>query len=222
MNKHKICFITCINDQQQYDESLYYINQLEIPSGYEIECISVENANSMTEGYNRAMNSSDAKYKVYLHQDVLITNKTFIKDIIDMFESNNKIGMLGMIGSGILSVDGIWWNSNEKYGRVYDSHSGKVELLEFEKVTDEFKSVKAIDGLIMITQYDIAWREDLFDGWHFYDISQCMEFQNNDYIVAIPKQEKTWTVHDCGIVNVSNGYERYRNIFLNEYSKNIN
>ena len=36
--------------------------------------------------------------------------------------------------------------------------------------------VKGIGGLIMITQYDIPWRDDIFDGWHFYDASQSIEF----------------------------------------------
>lgn len=36
--------------------------------------------------------------------------------------------------------------------------------------------VTAIDGMFMATQYDISWREDLFDGWDFYDISQSCEF----------------------------------------------
>ena len=30
--------------------------------------------------------------------------------------------------------------------------------------------VEGVDGLLMATQYDIPWREDLFDGWDFYDL----------------------------------------------------
>lgn len=221
MNERKICFISCVNNQQLYHESLYYINNLELPEGYEIECISVENAESMTEGYNKAMKASDAKYKVYLHQDVYITNQNFIEDMLSIFNCNDKIGMLGVAGSKSIPVNGIWWEANETYGKVYESHTGEMQLLAFNKVVGKYQSVQAIDGLIMVTQQDILWREDIFDGWHFYDISQSVEFQIAGYEVVIPMQEKPWIVHDCGILNMKNGYEDYRKMFLEKYSDYI-
>ncbi|HHW01018.1 MAG TPA: glycosyltransferase [Clostridiaceae bacterium] len=221
MNERKICFISCVNDHELYREALYYINHLEVPQGYEIECISIENAKSMAQGYNKAMKLSDAKYKVYLHQDVYIINKFFIKDILNIFENNEKIGMLGVAGAKTVPTNAIWWESGEKCGKVYDTHTGQNNLLSFGEVKSDYETVKAIDGLIMITQYDIPWREDIFDGWHFYDLSQSMEFIRAGYDVAIPNQVNPWIIHDCGIVNVINGYEDYRKLFLEEYSKDI-
>ena len=52
----------------------------------------------MCEGYNRAMKSSDAKYKVYLHHDVWIMHENFIGDLISIFESHPKTGLLGLAG----------------------------------------------------------------------------------------------------------------------------
>lgn len=221
MNDKKVCFISCVNDHELYREALYYINQLEVPDGFEIECISIENAQSMTQGYNQAMKKTDAKYKVYLHQDVFIINKSFIKDIIDLFRSYPKVGMLGVVGAKVMSTNGIWWESLHKTGKFYDSHTGKMAEYAFGETDQIYEAVQAIDGLIMATQYDTSWREDLFDGWHFYDISQSIEFKRAGYEIAVPYQEKPWCVHDCGIVNVSNGYEHYRNVFLNEYSKDL-
>ena len=218
MDSRKICFITCVNNKQLYHESLYYINQLEVPDGYEIECIAIENATSMIKGYNEGMKASDAKYKVYLHQDVYILNKYFIKDILNIFQSNDKIGMLGLAGAEILPTNGVWWESEHKYGKVYDSHTGKMELLCFKEIENEYERVQAIDGLIMVTQCDILWREDLFDGWHFYDISQSIEFIKKGYEVIIPRQKQPWVMHDGGIVNIQNKYEFYRKVFLEEYS----
>ncbi|AUS95090.1 hypothetical protein CDQ84_03710 [Clostridium thermosuccinogenes] len=219
MNDKKICFISCVNDHELYREALFYINQLEVPEGYEIECISVENAESMAQGYNEAMKASDAKYKVYLHQDVYIRNRFFIRDIINIFKSDDRIGMIGVIGSKTIPPSGIWWESGRKCGKVFDSHTGEMQLLSYGDVQSEYDIVQAIDGLIMITQYDVPWREDIFDGWHFYDISQCIEFNMRGYKVSIPRQEQPWVIHDCGLVNVRNGYDKYRSIFVSEYSK---
>ncbi len=218
MNNKKVCFITCVNDDLLYNHCLNYINKLNVPDGYELEILSLENSSSITNAYNKAINLSHAKYKIYLHQDTYIINENFIKDILEIFESNLDIGMLGVVGCKALSMDGIWWNSPSTVGKVIEIHTGILGLLQFREVED-IEYVDSIDGLIMITQYDIKWREDLFDGWHFYDTSQCMEFKRKGYKVGVPKQFYPWCIHDCGIVDTSNGYEEYRSIFLKEYLK---
>lgn len=219
MNDKKICFMTCVNDDRQYEECLLYINNLNIPEGYEIDVISIKEAESMTSGYNAAMQDTDAKYKVYLHQDTYIVNKNFIYDVLNIFNSDEKIGMIGVAGAKTIPTNGIWWESIHKYGQVYENHTGKMELLAFSEVENDYEEVKAIDGLIMITQYDIPWRKDIFDGWHFYDVSQSVEFTLAGYKVIVPKQRETWCIHDCGLVNMRNGYEDHRKKFLNEYLK---
>ena len=95
MNEKKIAFITCVNNELEYAETLYYIERLVVPEGYETNIIAVREAPSMTAGYNAAMQSSDAKYKVYLHQDTFIINQNFIIEMLQIFRENEQIGMLG-------------------------------------------------------------------------------------------------------------------------------
>jgi hypothetical protein len=218
MNNKKICFITTVNDELAYEECLFYIKNLNIPDGYDIEAIGIRNSYCMTHAYNKAMKDTDAKYKIYIHQDTLIINKNFIYDILNVFD-DDEVGMIGVCGAKQIPTNGIWWESKNKVGKVYDSHTGKMRLSKFNQTDASYESVQVIDGLIMITQYDIEWREDLFDGWHFYDISQSIEFYRYGYKVAIPKQIEPWCIHDSGVANILNGYEKYRQIFLEEYSK---
>ena len=82
MNPDKICFIVCYNDEIYLSECILYLNQLIVPYGMETDLISIEGAESMTSGYQAGMHASDAKYKVYLHQDTFILNRNFIYDII--------------------------------------------------------------------------------------------------------------------------------------------
>ncbi|HEY0828708.1 MAG TPA: glycosyltransferase family protein [Bacilli bacterium] len=219
MMDHKIAFIYCVNDPLQYEESIAYAGSLSIPQGYEIDFIPVEHAPSMTAGYNQAMNRSDAKYKVYLHQDVCILNSNFLSDMVTLFKNNENIGMMGVIGSKTIPENGIWWESSEGVGKVYDSHSGKMELIAFAEILADFERVQAVDGLLMATQYDLSWREDLFTGWHFYDLSQSMEFRKAGYEIAIPKQEKPWCLHDSGIVHIGIDYAKAQEIFCAIYLK---
>ncbi|MDF2929495.1 MAG: hypothetical protein K0Q75_1733 [Anaerospora sp.] len=186
LNTNKFCFITCENDARFYQICLSQIKNLEIPEGYEVEILSIEDSVSMTSAYNQAIGKSNAKYKVYLHQDVYILHKRFMQDVLDIFQ-NSEIGMIGVAGSAQIPANGIWWESNCNYGKVYDSHTGVMGLVAFKEVEGDYQEVQCIDGLIMITQYDLPWREDLFNGWHFYDSSQSMEFIKSGYKVVIPK-----------------------------------
>jgi glycosyltransferase involved in cell wall biosynthesis len=221
MKDNKIAFITCVNDENSYQKSLSYIKKLQVPEYIEIEIIAIRDAKSLTSAYNEAMQKSDSKYKVYLHQDVYIQNTNFIIDILNVFKRDIKIGLIGMVGAKIIPVSGIWWEDHCKVGKVYDSHRGVIELLNFNDVNDLYTETKGIDGLIMITQYDLSWREDIFDGWHFYDLSHSIEFTRRGFKVVVPHQQTTWCIHDCSYVTTSNGFEKYRNKFLDNYSKDI-
>lgn len=221
MNENKICFISCVNDDVFYKECLLYINQLYIPEGYEVEHRYVKGAQSMLSGYNKLMNQSDAKYKVYLHQDTFIINKNFIYDILAIFESNKNIGLIGMCGAEVLPTNAVWWEALNKYGKVYESHTGVLKELSFNSYDYEFAQVQAVDGYLMVTQYDLEWNESVFEGWHFYDISQSTEFRLAGYDIVVPKQVKPWCIHDCGLVDVGDDYDKARLKFLDYYSKEI-
>lgn len=216
LNTNKFCFITCENDARFYQVCLSQINNLEIPEGYEVEILSIKDSVSMTSAYNQAIGKSNAKYKVYLHQDVYILHKRFMQDVLDIFQ-NSEIGMIGVAGSALIPANGIWWESNCNYGKVYDSHTGVMGLVALKEVEGDYQEVQCIDGLIMITQYDLPWREDLFNGWHFYDSSQSMEFIKAGYKVVIPKQSQPWCTHECGVTKLGNGYHDYRQVFINNY-----
>ena len=216
MNAKKICFICCVNNHSVYKKAVSYIKELIIPTDYSIEILSIKNVSSLTQGYNKAMRSSEAKYKIYLHEDVFILYKNILGHILTLFNKYPKLGMLGVIGTKRLPRNAIWWKSNCCVGKVYDSHTGKMTLIDFDNVTNDYETVNVIDGLIMITQYDIYWREDIFDGWHFYDISQCYEFRNKGYEVGVVKQDKAWCLHDCGIVSMDE-FNKYRQIFVKYY-----
>ena len=128
MNEKEICFIICTNDKLYAEECLYYINHLIIPEGYQIDILTVEEAKSMTSGYNEAMEYSQAKYKVYLHHDTFIVNPFFIQDILDIFQSDKQIGMIGVIGAPKIPKNGIMWDA-KRYGMIYEQHIYETVML---------------------------------------------------------------------------------------------
>lgn len=220
MNEKKISFIICTNQQYLLKECQLYINHLTVPDGYCTDIITIKNASSIANAYNQAMWQSNAKYKIYLHQDCFIININFIKDLLHIFTNHLNIGMIGMVGNTSIASDGCPWENPDKnsrrVGKVLADIIYKCHIYSFHNFTSKYQQVVTIDGLLMATQYDLPWREDLFSDFHFYDASQSMEFLKAGYKVVVPRQDTPWCYHDNDITD-NTTYEYYRRIFEREY-----
>ncbi len=225
VDQKKISFISCVNDDAYYNEVLFYINQLVIPDGYSVDCLAVRGADSMVAGYQQAMQSSNAKYKVYLHQDVHIVNEHFLADLLAIFNQNNAIGLVGMAGSIQADPNAVWWHQ-PSYGGVYQTNQlGRPYLNFFNKklTNDLYLEATLLDGLLLATQYDLPWRTDLLNHWHMYDISQSCEFLRRGHKVVIANQfdgtiQSPWCIHygDNGSLDVD--WHAEKNKVVAEYT----
>lgn len=209
----KICFIMCVNDDMHYAECLLYLSQLRVPDGIEVEVLEIRDAISMTAGYQEGMEASGAKYKVYMHQDTRIVNKNFIYDILSIFRADESIGMIGAVGCPKLPVDGMMWHGD----RIGIMGRNMSDEAPYDVQVDGYAEVEAIDGYIMVTQYDLPWRMDLFDGWDFYDVSQSMEFAIQGFKVVVPNMPWAWVLHEEEACMSLWNYDKYRRIFLEHY-----
>lgn len=198
MDTKAIAFIISKNDEIRFGECVRYIRDLHVPEGYSIDILSIEEAESLPAAYNAAMESSDAKYKIYLHQDTLILHRELISDLLRIFAGDSSIGMIGLVGCRELSFDKdncLNWDM----GRAYLYGGGKVLDLDLRGGQDEEEchtSVKAINGFFMATQYDLTWQESTADGRYPYHILQCQEMLEHGRKVVIPWQAEPWCYHD--------------------------
>lgn len=218
----QFCFIICTNNKQYLDECCMYISLLLIPEGFTTDIITIEGAKSITEAYNAAMNASPAKYKIYLHHDTMILNRFFLYNILKIFQSDEDIGMIGMGGNVHLEEDALLSLDLSKY--VGYNYNRNLEKYISNRIEDDdyIYDVEAIDGFIMATQYDIDWREDLFDAWDFYDLSHSMEFHRRHYRVVVPEQKGIeWCFHADDMTSTLYNFEKYRKIFLDEYRNDL-
>jgi len=217
MNDKGFLFVTCVNNLEEYHYCRAHIDLLEVPADYEIDFLFIDNAKSMAEGYNRAL-QHHFKYKIYLHQDTHIINRTLLFDIVNLFSNHPKLGMIGVAGCKQLPDNGKWWEGDNLYGKVIDIPE-TYRLLSFNQTDglEPYTVVEAIDGLLMITQKDIPWREDLFKGFHYYDISHSFEMSRHGFDVGVPKMENPWCIHDSGKYLDVEAFEIARTTFLEEY-----
>lgn len=223
MNNKKFAFIQCSNNEMFLKESKNYLSRLIIPEGYEVDVITITEAKSMTSGYNEAISCCDAKYKIYMHQDVFIVNRNFLSDILTIFNSDPKIGMIGMIGYPTVSPCGIMW-TEKRYGAVpmYGVTNRKYHHMDFSdysfNVKTELNDCAVIDGLCMITQYDVPWDED-FNAWDFYDASHSIDMLEAGYRVVVPTQRVPWFIHDDGYILSLFHYNEFRKLFMSKHGK---
>lgn len=218
INEKEICFIICYNNEFYLKECILYLQHLNVPDGFTIDIISIAQADSIFEGYEAGMEASNAKYKIYLHQDTFLINPDFLLVTLPIFLNFPKVGMLGVVGNKDLPANGIMWANKCRIGALRSCSLNTVDDY-FDipmKPEHPYETVDAVDGLLIMTQYDLPWRKDLFDGWDFYDISQSFEFRNAGYEVVVPTVSSPLVLHDCGFLNMTN-YERARQIFLTNY-----
>lgn len=215
----EICFIICYNDDLFLSECTAYIQALHVPDGFSTDILTVAQAPSMTAGYQYAMTHSDAKYKIYLHQDVFIINPDFLFRMLEVFQADSRIGMMGLVGTTHMPESGIMWENDCRCGACRAGHVLREILTNFpQPISGPYQEVEALDGLLLATQYDLPWREDLFTGWDFYDVSQSAEFRLAGYKVVVPRQDTPWVIHDEAITSTTT-YHIWRDVYLNEYTK---
>ena len=124
--------------------------------------------------------------------------------------------MIGVLGVPKASPDGVAENAAQ-VGNIFVPQplAERYDKYEYDNA-DGLYDVDYLNGMIIITDRDLPWREDLFDGWDFYDASQGMEFKKKGYRVVVPEQRLAWCLHEEG--NFTRwSYDRYRRIFINEY-----
>ena len=199
MNEQKICFILCVNEPLVAEEAVVYINNLKVPDGFEVETVLLKDIINKAEAYNKAMKMSDAKYKVYLREDVRIINQNFIGHVIQLFKNYSKVGMLGAVGRQnprSVSSDIVSYKNGVSYGKLFADYVDKREVCNYAAVENRYEEVLVLENYFLVTQVDVAWREDLFEECDFCEYSQSIEFWKAGYSVVVPQMEYPWCFVD--------------------------
>ncbi len=221
MEENSILIIVARINEDSYQEQIRYLQELDIPNNYEVSILSVDLADttiSIANIYQNAMKIHPAKYKVYLKPGTVIINRTFLDDIMKIFHRDEKIGMVGMLGTKQLSTTGMLSLSSNIYGKLLLTNGKQING---ENIQRSIEEVMTVSNVVIATQYDLKWRTDIFDegGYDFVIESQCIEFSRNGYKVVVPKQEDYWIIAEpdkleCNICAQKNflqeyGYEIY-------------
>ncbi len=226
LDPNAIAFLTLVDDETQYATCLTYLDALQMPSGYTVERIAVVGAASMAEGYQRAMEASTAQYKIYVHQDVYLVHRELLPELVRLFRTHPRLGMVGVVGTTRMPAKGIWWvNKFHCFGRLweYRQETGfpgsllgrRLHLSRFRSFAGDYLPAVAVDGLFMATQYDMRWTSPL-RGFLLYDQVQAVEFIKAGFEVGITRQEAVWCLHWGRLQERSPEQNRHRDSELHD------
>ncbi len=228
LDPHGFAFITCVDDETQYDICLRYVEALQIPSGYAMEKIAVFGATSMAEGYQRAMEASTARYKIYIHQDAYLVHRALLSELVNLFRTYPRLGMVGVTGGTRLPASVLFSMNNpfHSYGREWDyrrpggpssllgpANRRRLHFTRLRSFVGDYLPAVAVDGFFMATQYDIPWIHPQF-GFDLYDQVQALEFIKAGLEVGVARQETIWCVHWGPLQEPSREQHRSRQIGL--------
>jgi glycosyltransferase involved in cell wall biosynthesis len=134
---------------------------------------------SLTQIYNLGLKESENDIVVFMHDDLILETPNMTPKIVKMFEKHTDYGIIGIAGTDNLT-SGMWWqNRDNMFGIVGHIHQGKRHVNKYSKgvFNDVLKNVVVVDGLFFIVHKNRIKKEfnEQFDGFHFYDISFCVE-----------------------------------------------
>ena len=180
-----IAFIFCANREDYVEEVAYYLSRQKL-GAYKAAAYIVYNAQSMTQGYNAAMSISPAKIKIYIHQDTFIYDPDYTSALIEKL-SEGEYQMLGVAGSKWIPENGVWFEADDKYkcmNLYQDFVLSVMPTFRKERANAVCEEI-VLDGVLLATAVDIPWRDDLFGHFHFYDVSQSLEFVKAGYHIGV-------------------------------------
>ena len=136
---------------------------------------------SLTQVYNKGLKESVNDIVVFMHDDLILETSNMTPKIVKLFEKHPEYGIIGIAGTDKLT-SGMWWQNRENmFGVVGHLHEGKRHVNHYSKgvFNDVLKDVVIVDGLFFMVRKSLLKKEfnEQFEGFHFYDISFCVENQ---------------------------------------------
>lgn len=169
------------------------LQNLQKTTGIDYELIVIDNSDnkySIFEAYNSGIVKSSNEILCFIHDDIEIITQNWGEILIEVFNKNKKIGLIGIAGAkSKTKMPSAWWDSSQQNlsmnivqlfndGRKVHWNKG------FDNTTLE--EVVAIDGVFMAAKKTngISFNSEL-KGFHNYDLNLSFEYLRNGYSVVV-------------------------------------
>lgn len=225
MSKNNEVVSVIISTRKIDDEYLKHVEKMFSHPNTEILVYENDGVNSLTEIYNIGLEESKNDIVVFMHDDLILETPNMTPKIVKMINKhslNSNYGIIGIAGTDKLT-SGMWWQNRENmFGVVGHIHDGKRHVNHYSKgvFNEKLKDVVVVDGLFFIVhkkRIKKNFNED-FKGFHFYDISFCVENYLEGVKIGLTTKFKI-THKSIGVPNKQ--WEKNKLFFEALYDKNL-
>jgi hypothetical protein len=181
MSKNNEMVSVVISTRKIDDEYLKHVEKMFSHPKTEILIYENDGEMSLTQVYNKGLKESVNDIVIFMHDDLILETSNMTPKIVKLFEKHPEYGIIGIAGTDKLT-SGMWWQNRENmFGVVGHIHEGKRHVNHYSKgvFNDVLKDVVIVDGLFFMVRKSLLKKEfnEQFEGFHFYDISFCVENQ---------------------------------------------
>jgi hypothetical protein len=181
MSKNKETVSVVISTKKIDESYIEHVRKMFSQPNTEILMYENDGQMSLTQVYNKGLKESVNDIVVFMHDDLILETSNMTPKIVKLFEKHSEYGIIGIAGTDKLT-SGMWWQNRENmFGVVGHIHEDKRHVNHYSKgvFNDVLKDVVIIDGLFFMVRKSLLKKEfnEQFEGFHFYDISFCVENQ---------------------------------------------
>ena len=214
----KVAFFVRKSDEALYRTCLESLQALHLPAGYEAELFTLAAGKPYAVQANKALALSDAKYKIYINDDMCLVQPRFFGELLAIFK-NAAVGMVGAGGSQSLPVDGNVLSSVYKRGAVYVPAEDGFSELRFGDATGKAADVRCILPSFFATQWDIFWDES-YEKQYYAVLAHCCAFEEEGRRIVVPLPKNIWCAYQVKDISFD-GSEADRKKFFTRYHSYI-
>jgi glycosyltransferase involved in cell wall biosynthesis len=169
--RRRVSFIICSHRPEMLRKTLDSI-QSRIHS-LEAEYISIEDARSLADGYNRGIQQASGDILVFCHHDIEILSEDFEAHLVEAMAAYDVVGLAGT--SHLVSPTWLDSGPPHVHGQVVYPRDDGYALNIFGDATFELMGgLEALDGYFFATRREVVSRvlfdAETFDGFHLYDL----------------------------------------------------
>lgn len=153
------------------------------------DVVEVATASNLMAAYNRGTMMARHRVKVYIHDDLeILEPRRFVEQLEEAF-SDPAVGMVGAIGSTTLNRLP-WWHEPEIVGMIrHGRNEGLVS--EYGNPIEGPVEVAAVDGIVYATREDLWLPEEMYRGFHMYDMEASRLMAAKGKVIAVVP----WKIH---------------------------
>lgn len=190
----KISIIICSRNKEIPEE--LYLN-LKKTTGCDFELINIDNSlNRYTifEAYNIGIRRATTPILVFLHDDVILITEDWGLKLIEIFESNPDVGLVGVAGSKIKTkIPSAWWENNEEFlvmNIIQHNVQSSQKITHIKGFFDSsLEEVAIIDGVFMaLRKEEGLFFDESMSGFHNYDLNLSLEVIKRGRKIAVTNQ----------------------------------